>query len=77
MAKKPTYSRGMTFQSQHSPETRPPRVQGRVGNEFWPDKVRSATMPPPTDDTEEPRMSKREGARKTPTLAQALKKFSR
>ena len=53
------YKRGFTPQSGHEPETRPPKLQGRVWNEFLPDSARGSTMPPPTTDTEEPRMSKR------------------
>ena len=55
------YKRGFTAQSLHSPETRPPKLQGRVTNDFYPDKARSAVMPPPTGDTQEPRLSKRGG----------------
>ena len=55
------YKRGFTAQSVHEPETRPPNLKGRVYNEFRPDTARGSTMPPPTDDTEEPRMSKRLG----------------
>ena len=57
--KKPSLPRGFTTQSTHSPETRPPSLQGRVYNEFRPDTARGSTMPPPTGDTEEPRMSRR------------------
>jgi hypothetical protein len=53
------YKRGFTSQSPHAPETRPPNLQGRIYNEFRPDVARGSTMPPPTGDTEEPRMSKR------------------
>jgi hypothetical protein len=53
--------RGFTAQSAHSPESRPPKLQGRVYNDFYPEKARSAVMPPPTGDTEEPRLSKRKG----------------
>jgi hypothetical protein len=57
--KKPTLPRGFTTQSLHSPETRPPNLQGRVYNEFRPEVARGSTMPPPTGDTEEPRLSQR------------------
>ena len=57
--RKPTLPRGFTTQSQHSPESRPPNLVGRVYNEFRPDTARGSTMPPPTGDTEEPRTSKR------------------
>ena len=53
-----TYKRGFTFQPKHSPETRPQDVKGRVANDLGP-RVRSAMMPSPTTDTQEPRMSKR------------------
>jgi hypothetical protein len=56
--------RGFTAQSLHSPESRPPKLQGRVYNDFYPEKARSAVMPPPTEDTEEPRMSKRLGKKR-------------
>jgi hypothetical protein len=55
------YKRGFTTQSQHAPEVRPPNLQGRVYNEFRPEVARGSTMPPPTGDTQEPRMSKRLG----------------
>jgi hypothetical protein len=34
---------------------RPPKLKGRVANDFLPPKARSAVMPPPTKDTQEPR----------------------
>jgi hypothetical protein len=55
------YKRGSTAKSVHKPETRPPKLKGRVSNDFFPNPARSATMPPPTTDTQEPRMSKRLG----------------
>lgn len=55
------YKRGFTFHPEHAPDERPQKLQGRVFNDFWPDKARSAMMPPPTGDTQEPRMSKRLG----------------
>ena len=55
--------RGFTAQSVHSPETRPPALKDRVYNEFRPETARGSTMPPPTGDTEEPRLSKRLGKR--------------
>jgi hypothetical protein len=58
------YKRGFTAKSVHSPETRPPNLQGRVYNEFRPDAARGSTMPPPTGDTEEPRMSRRLGKKR-------------
>lgn len=61
--KKAALPRGFTTQSLHSPESRPPKLKGRVYNDFYPDKARSATMPPPTGDTEEPRMSRFKGKR--------------
>jgi hypothetical protein len=55
------YPRGFTNHGDHDPETRPPKldVKNRVFNDFYPDKPRSAVMPPATFDTEEPRLSKR------------------
>jgi hypothetical protein len=53
--------RGFTAQAGHNPADRPAKVQGRVMNDFWPDRMRSAVMPPPTGDTEEPRLSRRLG----------------
>ena len=47
--------RGMTAKTVHSPEKRPPRLKGGVSNDFLPPKARSAVMPPPTKDTQEPR----------------------
>ena len=58
---KPTLPRGFTAQSRHSPESRPPDLKGRVYNEFFPNEPRGSTMPAPTGDTEEPRLSKRSG----------------
>lgn len=56
--------RGFTAQSLHSPESRPPNLKGRVYNEFRPDVARGSTMPAPTGDTQEPRLSKRLGKKK-------------
>ena len=53
------YQRGFTAQAPAKPDERPPSLKGRVYNEFRPDVARGSTMPPPTGDTEEPRMSKR------------------
>ena len=47
--------RGKTFKVKHAPEKRPPKVSGRVANDVWSNPVRSAVMPPPTGDTQEPR----------------------
>jgi hypothetical protein len=57
------YKRGFTAQAPTSPDERPPNLKGRVYNEFRPDTARGSTMPPPTDDTEEPRLSKRPGGK--------------
>jgi hypothetical protein len=57
------YKRGFTAKSLHPADERPPKLQGRVYNDFYPDKARSAVMPPPTGDTQEPRLSKRVGAK--------------
>jgi hypothetical protein len=58
------YKRGFTAKEGHAPEVRPPDLKGRVYNEFRPNVARGSTMPPPTRDTEEPRMSKRLGKSK-------------
>jgi hypothetical protein len=55
------YKRGFTAKSLHPSDERPPKLQGRVYNDFYPEKARSAVMPPPTGDTEEPRLSRRKG----------------
>ena len=55
------YKRGFTAQLTHAPDARPAKIQGRTYNDFYPDKPRSAVMPAPTGDTQEPRMSKRLG----------------
>jgi hypothetical protein len=55
------YKRGFTAKEQHPSEERPPKLKGRVANEFKPDIARGSTMPPPTDDTQEPRLSRRLG----------------
>lgn len=55
------YQRGFTAQAPAKPDERPPSLKGRVYNEFRPDAARGSTMPPPTGDTQEPRMSKRGG----------------
>jgi hypothetical protein len=53
------FERGFTAQAPGKPEERPPSLKGRVYNEFRPDAARGSTMPPPTGDTQEPRISKR------------------
>jgi len=54
------YERGSTSQAPgKNPQDRAPNLQGRVYNEFRPDVARGSTMPPPTSDTEEPRLSMR------------------
>jgi hypothetical protein len=57
------YKRGFTAKERHPPDERPPKVSlnKRVINDWTPDRARSATMPPPTGDTEEPRQSRRLG----------------
>jgi hypothetical protein len=55
------YPRGFTAKQGHAPEVRPPNLKGRVFNEFRPDSARGSTMPPPTGDTQEPRLSRRLG----------------
>jgi hypothetical protein len=54
-----TYKRGFTAQAPAKPDERPAKLTGRVYNDFYAEKARSAVMPPPTADTQEPRMSKR------------------
>ena len=49
------FSRGSTAKTTHNPQTRPPAVKGGVSNDFLPAKTRSAVMPPPTKNTQEPR----------------------
>lgn len=51
------YKRGFTAQAPANPDERPPALKGRVFNEFRPEVARGSTMPPPTGDTQEPRMS--------------------
>jgi hypothetical protein len=53
------FTRGSTAKTTHSSQTRPPAVKGGVSNDFLPPKTRSAVMPPPTKDTQEPRMSRK------------------
>lgn len=53
------YKRGFTSKELHPSDERPPSLKGRVYNEFRPDAARGSTMPPPTTDTQEPRLSKR------------------
>jgi hypothetical protein len=55
------YKRGFTAQAPAKPDERPPKLKGRVYNDFYAEKARSAVMPPPTGDTQEPRLSKRLG----------------
>ena len=57
------YKRGFTAKELHPSDERPPNLKGRVYNEFRPDTARGSTMPPPTGDTQEPRLSKRVGAK--------------
>lgn len=52
------YSRGMTPKIKHDPAARPPKKTGRVANDVAP-MPRSAMMPPPTTDTQEPRLSRK------------------
>ena len=59
------YERGTTAQAPgKNPQDRAPNLQGRVYNEFRPDVARGSTMPPPTSDTEEPRLSMKRGSGK-------------
>jgi hypothetical protein len=53
------YKRGFTAHAPAKPDERPPNLKGRVYNEFRPEAARGSTMPPPTGDTQEPRISKR------------------
>jgi hypothetical protein len=52
-------SRGSTAKPPGNPAQRPPKLKGGVANDFFPPKARSAVMPPPTKDTQEPRMSRK------------------
>ena len=52
-------TRGRTAKLNHDPAKRPPKVKGRVANDVYPNPIRSATMPPPTTDTQEPMMSRK------------------
>ena len=47
--------RGKTFIPKGNPAKRPPKVSRGVANDVFPAKPRSAIMPPPTTDTQEPR----------------------
>jgi hypothetical protein len=63
------YDRGSTATAPgKNPQDRAPNLQGRVYNEFRPDSARGSTMPPPTKDTEEPRMSSRQGKSTSPAM---------
>jgi hypothetical protein len=48
-------TRGKTFRPTGNPAKRPPKVKGKVANDVYSGAPRSATMPPPTTDTKEPR----------------------
>lgn len=51
--------RGFTAQAPgKNPADRPPKLSKGVTNDFFRGPARSAVMPPPTTDTQEPRMSK-------------------
>ena len=53
--------RGKTFMPKGNPAKRPPKLKGKVANDLWPNPARSAAGPPPTTDTQEPRMSRGKG----------------
>jgi hypothetical protein len=56
------YPRGDTAKPPgKKPGDRPPTLSKGVFNDFRRDSARSAVMPPPTGDTQEPRLSKRGG----------------
>jgi hypothetical protein len=48
-------TRGKTFQPTGNPAKRPPKLKGRVANDLWAPPARSASGPPPTTDTQEPK----------------------
>ena len=52
----------------HDPAKRPPKLKGRVANDVYSQTARSAVMPPPTKDTQEPRMSRAGMKAKSPTM---------
>lgn len=49
------YSRGSTFKAPGNPAKRPPKLSKGVANDVYQSAPRSALMPPPTKDTQEPR----------------------
>ena len=51
--------RGKTFKPTGNPAKRPPKVKGRVANDLYEGGPRSAIMPSPTTDTQEPRLSRK------------------
>lgn len=64
-----TYERGFTAQAPgKNPADRPPKLAKGVSNDFFRGSARSAVMPPPTGDTQEPRMSSRQGPATSPAM---------
>src|SRR4029077_10741344 len=61
-------TRGKTAKLNHDPAKRPPKLKGRVANDVYPNPARSAVMPPPTMDTQEPAMSRKAKTPKPPTM---------
>jgi hypothetical protein len=58
------YKRGFTAQAPgKNPADPPPKLSKGVTNDFRRDTARSAVMPPPAGDTQEPRMSQYTGPR--------------
>ena len=63
------YPRGFTAQAPgKNPADRPPKLSNGVSNDFFRGSARSAVMPPPTRDTQEPRMSSRQGPAASPAM---------
>ena len=63
------YERGFTAQAPgKNPADRPPKLERGVSNDFFRGAARSAVMPPPTGDTQEPRMSSRQSKQTPPAM---------
>ena len=62
-------TRGRTAKLNHDPAMRPPKLKGRVANDLYNERTaRSAVMPPPTMDTQEPRLSRKGSVSKSPMI---------
>jgi hypothetical protein len=63
------YERGFTAQPPgKNPADRPPKLARGVTNDFHREPARSAVMPAPTGDTQEPRMSAYTGPKGSPAM---------